>query len=74
MIVVVVRELSQLYVGVPTSSEVPDTCTQHVLKRLNRPPALPIRLWVIRNAEMQARAQLLMKFLPKRGSEMHVSI
>ena len=64
VIIVVVGELCNRYVGILTSTKINDTCPKHILKGLYHPLTLVVSLRMISSTEMQPRAQFLVEVLP----------
>ena len=65
MITIVVGELNQWKVSIPTPSKIQHTSSEHIFKRLNRPLDLAIVLRVVCYTKVQLSTQLLKELLPK---------
>lgn len=74
MIVVVVGELGQWKISIPTPAEIRHGCSDHIFERMYSLITLSIGMGVVCCAKMQLSTQLLIKFPPKSGGEANISI
>src|ERR1044071_7513187 len=74
VVTVVVGELHQRQVSLPTLAKIDDTCPQHVLQCLYRPLTLAVSLRMISRTHIQLSTQGLMKSLPETRSKAGITI
>ena len=74
LIAIVVSELNEMQLFLPTTLEIQNASLQHILKSLNRPLRLTIHLQMISCAILQLRSHGTLKTFLERGGELGISI
>ncbi|MFS8015915.1 hypothetical protein Hanom_Chr15g01362321 [Helianthus anomalus] len=74
MVAIIVREFDQWQVFAPTTTEIYNTCTEHVFNSTDRSFSLSVGLRVECGTQIQRRTKSRLKCFPQSGSKPSVTI